>query len=48
MITTSTLTGQRTIAYGPELGPTLTRNLQNLGYEVYKNPEDLIEALGKK
>ena len=48
MNTTKQLTGLRTIAYGPELGPTLQRNLRSLGYEVYTKKEDLLRALGVK
>ena len=48
MDTTATLTGQRTIAYGPNLGPTIIRNLQQMGYEVYTNQNDLLKALGVK
>ena len=34
MNTTKQLTGLRTVAYGPGLGPTLQRSLRSLGFEV--------------
>ena len=45
MVETQRFTGQRTIAYGPDLGPTLVKNLRRMGFEVYTTEAELIKAL---
>ena len=47
MDATAAATGQRVIAYGPDLGGTLERSLKQRGYEVYRDPQSLINALRK-
>ncbi len=45
MVETQRFTGQRTITYGPDLGPTFVKNLRKLGFEVYTTEAELIKAL---
>lgn len=43
--TRAATTGRRVIAYGPHLGGTLERSLRQRGYEVFRDPQSLVEAL---